>query len=219
MNHHKKGRKTMMTHNNLNKWRGGYTIDQTILIVAVIAILVTLIVGSVGWDLLSRTTGTKVASQLKEIEGANSQFYAKYNVWPNEASTGSATANILALVDESALNSDFQDAVSFKNLLPGYRVVGGAVQHSFGAGGDITQSAEEFDSNTYLRIEFANVPAREAREADQTIDGTEGPTAGRLVYGAGSCPAGTGSSGSTGSPSGAATGNVSVCYYANLISS
>jgi Tfp pilus assembly protein PilE len=65
----------------------GYTIDQTILIVAIIAILVTIIILTVGWNIINKASGTKLAAQFKQIEDANGQFYAQHRTWPHRAYT------------------------------------------------------------------------------------------------------------------------------------
>ena len=73
------GDKTMS--GKFNSRTAGYTLDQTILIVAIIAILITLIVATIGWALLNRAGGTKLAAQLKQIEDANGLFFSSYNQW------------------------------------------------------------------------------------------------------------------------------------------
>lgn len=67
------------------KRNAGYTLDQTILIVAIIAILITLIVATIGWELLNRAGGTKLAAQFKQIEDSNGLFFANHGVWPHAA--------------------------------------------------------------------------------------------------------------------------------------
>ena len=55
--------------------------------------MITLIIASVGWDLLSRAGGTKLASYMRQIEDANGQFYAKMGVWAHNATSQAGIAN------------------------------------------------------------------------------------------------------------------------------
>ena len=182
-----------MNKNTFNRI-AGYTIDQTILIVAVIAILVTMIIGSVGWDLLSRAGGTKLASHLRQVEQANGQFYSTHYVWPTVAVSGS-TNPFLALIDKSVLKSTYK--ANFKNLLPSYA----DDTHTFGGGGDIIMDQVNFDGSQYIRIKFTDVPSQEYKEADEAIDGKLSSTEGRLR--------------AEGDPSVDPT--VNLLYYANMV--
>lgn len=148
----------------------GYTIDQTILIVAVIAILITMIIGSVGWDLLSRAGGTKLVSHLKQFEQANGTFFSTHTVWPHEALSGGAnpTNNFRALITESVLDTPYQDDA--RNLLPSYTDAS-PVQHDFGGGGNITMTEDTYGNQQYLKIIMTGVPVNEYNEADENIDG------------------------------------------------
>ena len=177
----------------------GYTIDQTILIVAVIAILVTMIIGSVGWDLLSRASGTKLSSHLKQIETANGQFFATHAVWPDEAAaTPNPVNNFKVLVSQNALAAQYRPA--FKDMLPAYDGnVSGAIQHSFGSGGDITMERQELDNQTYLVITMKGIPRQEYEEADSKMDGKVDQNAGRLR----AVPA--------------SSTTVDISYYANVV--
>lgn len=171
--------RTHMTKNSM----AGYTLDQTILIVAVIAILVTIIVGSMGWQLLSRAGGTKLASHLRQIETANGQFYSEHNLWPFEAAQGAGSDgnnNVLTLVAlEAAFDSAALDPATAnpQNYLPSYEVQGATLRHPFGNGGVITQEVESMPGSTqnYLTITMQNVPRAEALEADESID-SKSPT-------------------------------------------
>jgi hypothetical protein len=153
----------------------GYTLDQTILIVAVIAILVTIIVGSMGWELLSRAGGTKMASHLRQIETANGQFYAEYDMWPHEATNNSSPAsNMLVLLGDGDSATELNlNGETLKNYLPSYETDGSTVSHPFGSGGEITQEVEPITGGTqnYLTLTLVGVPRAEAMEADESIDG------------------------------------------------
>ncbi len=171
------------------KKAAGYTIDQTILIVAVIAVLITLIIASVGWDLLNRTSGTKLASYLKQIEEANGAFYARQGVWPHIAvadiTSSSSLTNIAVLASPEAVTGTNQYAERWKPYLSGFDVApsGLAVAHQFGSGGAIGQEVDGCDDGkNHLVIELANVPLTEITNADETIDGEIDETAGRVKY-------------------------------------
>ena len=159
--------------------QAGYTLDQTILIVAVIAILVTIIIASMGWELLSRAGGTKLASHLRQVETANGQFYAQHNLWPHQVATGggsTAAANMgVLLADAASFDTNVVDPADANNpavnFLPAYSMDGGVVKHSFGSGGDITQEQANFGGQNYLTVTYTNVPLTEAIEANESIDG------------------------------------------------
>lgn len=194
--------KTKLT--NYMRKSAGYTIDQTILIVAVIAVLITLIIASVGWDLLNRTSGTKFASYLKQIEEANGAFYARQGVWPHIAVeqdgvvTGAANlevANITVLASNSVLDtttpSDYSDR--WKPYLNGFDLNDATtpyqVEHEFGTGGLISQTADILrttpvceDGANHLVIQMNDVPLTEVVNADETIDGEINSAEGRLKY-------------------------------------
>lgn len=193
-----------MTTNKLTQYMrksAGYTIDQTILIVAVIAVLITLIIASVGWDLLNRTSGTKFASYLKQIEEANGAFYARQGVWPHVAVADEGAggteieANLAVLADVAVLNAGTQYVERWKPYLNGFDVVndgtaGAEVWHQFGSGGMMTQddmprgSAECPDGASHLVITINDVPATELNNADEAIDGEINNADGRLQWGA-----------------------------------
>jgi len=164
----------------------GYTIDQTILIVAVIAILITMIIASVGWDLLSRAGGTKLASHLRQFETGVGQFFAKHAVWPHQAGgstgVGQGSANFRALVTSSVIDAQYSDEPGeFENYLPSYEDAD-PVQHFFGGGGDVTldEEVEPVSGQTYLTFTMIGVPKQEYEEADKKIDGEVDYAVGRL---------------------------------------
>lgn len=206
----------------------GYTIDQTILIVAIIAILITLVIVTVGWQLINRAGGTKAGAQLKQVEDANGQFFSGQRLWPHQAlTTSTPTNNIAVLVNNSIPAASWQASVNqsdLRNLLPGFSITGAGVtsvvSHNFGNGGAITQQANVMSTagtDTRLVIQFAAVPLADAKEADRAIDGEEGYNLGRVVYGTAAC-LNTTSGGNTTIPGTAATaGNVFVCYAGNTV--
>lgn len=184
--------------------QAGYTIDQTILIVAVIAILVTMIVGSVGWDLLTRAGSTKLQSHLVQFENAAGSFFSQYNMWPQQASSTPAdtTVNFRTLIDETALQPAMQGAGNFRNYLPAYTVDGGVVNHPFGSGnGTVGLTTDVDGGQTYIVFEMTLVPSEEFNRADEGVDGRQDWQAGRLR--------------SNVDPAGAQT--VTLRYFANVI--
>ena len=165
-----------MTQHNIShalKRQLGYTIDQTILIVAVIAILVTMIIGSVGWDLLSRAGGTKLQSHLVQMENSAGSFFAQYGLWPTDV-TGDGQNAMLALIrDDTTWTSGFSPSPGqFRTYLPAYDPGSAtAVEHPFGAGGEATIETEVQNGQTFLVYTLTNVPSREYLTAEEGIDG------------------------------------------------
>lgn len=157
---------------------GGYTIDQTILIVAIIAILVTLIILSVGWQLINRTSGTKLASQFKQIEDANGLYYASYRVWPDDGYTDGDNEDdtMVSLAGGPGLTAA-PTVVNPRNLIPGFVVTAGPngnVQHNFSSGGLIKMVRLDDPygehQGQHFVVEFQGVPFSEAVEAELAID-------------------------------------------------
>ncbi|MFD1983344.1 hypothetical protein ACFSOZ_11765 [Mesorhizobium newzealandense] len=227
---------SQLTFNNLfsrltsNK---GYTIDQTILIVAIIAILITLVIITVGWQLINRSSGTKAGAQLKQVEDANGQFYSGQHMWPQNALTtaGTPTSNLAVLVNNSipaaswASNIDKSD---LRNILPGFRITGtgtsAVVYHGFGGGssttGIITEQANTMatvGSDQRIVVQFADMPLADAKEADKATDGAIDATKGRVVYGTTACLNST-LGGATTIPTAQPTASlVTLCYAANTV--
>jgi NADH:ubiquinone oxidoreductase subunit 3 (subunit A) len=170
------------SYNKTFKGIAGYTIDQTILIVAVIAILITMIIASVGWDLLSRAGGTKLASHLRQFETGVGQFFAKHSVWPHQAGgstgLGQGAANFRALITRDVIDAQYQP--QFENYLPSYDGTQNPVQHGFGGGGDVTLDVEELNGQDYLTFTLIGVPKKEYEETDKRIDGEVDYEAGRI---------------------------------------
>lgn len=189
---------------NLKKlWasRQGYTIDQTILIVAIIAILITLVIVTIGWTLLNRTSGTKLASQLNQIDDAVAQFYDTNRAFPTDlaALQNAGLINFRVNAAGTGYINDFGGAVSVAQLRTG------------------TTSATTPNGlavNTrYVWVQQQNVPLAEAQRADDNIDGTLSGSAGRVNYIAnatGTCP----DASVTGFVSSTTVANVTVCYAA-----
>lgn len=210
--------------------RQGYTIDQTILIVAIIAILITLIIVTIGWQLINRTSGTKLGSQFRQIEDATGQFYSAQRMWPHQAISAVAARNIsLALVNALPSGVTWNASVNqneLRNLLPGFPVdAAGNLIHNYGNGGSVLMMPGTVanwgvsGTNEYMVVQFSNMPVSEAKEADRAIDGKEDPTKGRLVYQPNTADCLPSTEG-TAAPSPAAVGTastVNVCYAANTV--
>jgi len=207
----------------------GYTIDQTILIVAIIAILITMIIVTIGWQLISRSSGTKLGAQLRQIEDANGQFYSVQHMWPHQAYSSPTADNNMAVLVNRIATSSWNTAVNqgaLTNLLPGmgYDTTAGAVQHSFGSGGGTVAQQVNVASNwglgtgRYLVVRLTHVPLAEAAEADSAIDGEDTPGSGRLVYGTNDCLNATAGGTAPSMPSTApTTGAAYLCYAANTV--
>lgn len=212
----------MSVPNIRNRATAGYTIDQTILIVAIIAILVTLIIITIGWQLINRTSGAKLAAQLRQVEDANGQFFSANRVWPHLSYTGSNnnTTNIRALAGTITYTAGLVGTT--KNYIPGLRDNGTNVTHNFSSTGVVTMAPittpfAQLQGN-YLVVQFSAVPMTEAREAELAIDagrnGTENYTAGRFVASSATCL--VGGSTAVSAPAANAT-SVFACYAANNI--
>lgn len=217
----------------LKQWRqrltanSGYTIDQTILIVAIIAILITLIIITIGWQLIGRSNGTKLGAQLRQIEDANGTFYSEHKMWANQALTNSNPTNNVRVLLNQTSGLTFQTSIDtdkISNLLPGIKMSGGNPIHNIGSGGagsTITQqvnvpSAWGLGGGQFMVVQFAAVPYTEATQADEAIDGTSGFNSGRLVYSSSTCLNAT-SAGVSPAAVAATSGVVFVCYAANSI--
>ena len=213
--------------------KSGYTIDQTILIVAIIAILITLIIVTIGWALLNRTSGTKLGSQLQQMEDAISQFYGKHRMFPTAACPSATTANyagasaaILAGVttDCGTLNTGIGGANELDNLMSGVPIAGGRVRNNFSGiismleGTGLNQWLPNTPSGaSYIIVKFENVPLSEAKEADAELDkGVAGVPSnqGRVVYSTVDClPASNGAAVPLPSTLTVPTaGNVNICF-------
>lgn len=217
--------------NYMHKRNAGYTIDQTILIVAIIAILITLIIGTVGWDLINRTGGAKLASQLRQIEDSNGQFFARHQVWPHQGSDNPTSDNNMLILQNKISSGDTILPVVANtnpiNSLVGLSDLAGVLQHNFGGGGTIQQQLNTLPASMglgtgeYLVVQFTDVPFSEAQKADETIDGSVNNQVGRVVYQGttdGDCLNATGGGAMAAiSATPTTTGNVNLCYASNLI--
>lgn len=212
----------------------GYTIDQTILIVAIIAILVTIIIATVGWQLIGRTGGTKLAAQFRQIEDAAGQFYAEHFQWPHQAinlagDTAAESRQVMyALTGEHSGYNSSIDGGRLENYVSGFSVdnpgaaaTARGLQHDFSSGANRLiymwelpiPAATGLGTGNYLIVEFENVPSTEAREADEAVDGAVDSVVGRVFY------RDTGTTCSGGGVPASATSSAikNVCYAANIV--
>jgi hypothetical protein len=185
-----------MTHSK-KQMNAGYTIDQTILIIAIIAILITIIIATVGWDLLQRAGGAKVASHLRQVEGSIGEFYSRHQLWPHEAlglavgvTTAGGISNQARILNDGTLGTDPSFvAADHKVALSSYGATGAntGLQHGLGAGGAgnmflrTVTTCGGIAGDTY-EINFTAMTQDEVERADASIDGAVDGTAGRLRY-------------------------------------
>jgi hypothetical protein len=217
----------------------GYTIDQTILIIAIIAILITIVIATVGWDLINRAGGAKLAAQFRQVEDAVGQFFATHSMWPHQAVNGisvpidatEAGQVMYALTGDPGINwVSSIDTSELRNHVTGFSVsnptagvTARLLEHDFGGNADSTirmfmgapAASSGLSGNSYLIVQFSNVPAPEVLEADEAIDGSLESQIGRVFYredGSNCATAG----GQTGAHNSQAEKDT-VCYAANLV--
>ncbi len=211
----------------------GYTIDQTILIVAIIAILITLIIVTVGWQLINRTSGTKAGAQLKQVEDANGQFFSAHRVWPSASQPSSVTPtptqNMAALVNNDVAASAWNASVrqgELRNLLPGFKItgtgLGTVIYHNFGSSANAIVSQQvntvsSLGSDRRLVVQFRDVPLSDAEEADEAVDGAKDATQGRVFYGTSACMNSTYGGAATVPSAQPTDSTVYLCYGANTV--
>lgn len=214
----------------------GYTIDQTVLIVAIIAILVTIIILSVGLSLLNKAGGSKLASQFNQIEDANSQFFANFKVWPVDAKASASVNESIAFLKGAPAITGMVSAVTgteYVDQLPGFSYAAsatagaaGTTTHNMGSGGVIVMQKNVISAannpaataGTAIVVQFQSVPLADAKAADLAIDNTANATQGRVVYSdsATNC-INTTNGGTMGAVTAGASSLVRVCYIANRI--
>lgn len=207
--------------------RKGYTIDQTILIIAIIAILITLIILTIAWALINRSSGTRAGSQLNQIEDAIGQFYSVQKIWPTDGySTGTTVVNstqAAAVLAGAFAPLGGADTTDQRNYIKGFKLSAtgttGKVLNGYG-GTVLLEKAIGLAANgvgtskKFLVVTFPSVPVSDFNEADKAIDGAMDGAAGRLyaVADSGNCV--TSSVASTGITVGT-TGTVKACFLAN----
>lgn len=211
--------------------RRGYTIDQTILIVVIIAILITLVIVTIGWQLINRTSGTKTASQMNQIEQAIGQYYGATRMWPHnsfsvlpDALAPTGFALILAGVTPSGgtLSPNIPTG-SLTNYVAGL-TINGTTSLRNSHGGDIRMvnatvanwTGASATSQFYV-IEFASLPIADARETDRAIDNADDFDDGQFVYSTTSCLPAIGGAAANALGAQPTTGSVFGCYVASAL--
>ena len=166
----------------MKKLNAGYTLDQTILVVSIVAILSTIIVSQLGSTVMNRAHGLKISANLKQVSQANRIFKVYHNAWPHEA-TGNRSSfdNASALVSSKYLRNTAQKNNN-RNFLPGYKIVDGKLRHDLGIGGEIEQSIQRYEGQNYLVVTMNNIPLSEVKAADQIIDGSINGEDGHLHF-------------------------------------
>jgi hypothetical protein len=190
--------------------RQGYTIDQTILIVAIIAILITLIIVTIGWTLLTRTTGNKLASYMTQMDTAINSFYNANRRFPATADGILAfqTAGLTKFRRVGTTGQDFRHEIGGPNGT--VRLINPAASLAAVPGGGVATG------QPHIVIEFTGVPLAEANQADISMDGVAGFNIGRVYTTQTTCENGTNMRAPAAAAAGATT--VTVCYVAQRVS-
>ncbi|MCP4355830.1 MAG: type II secretion system protein [Proteobacteria bacterium] len=162
----------MITNKENKKERriSGFTLDQTILVVAVIAVLATVIISSVAWTVLTRANATRMTAHLAQIADSVGNYYQDNgNDWPANAaelqpylagySVSGASADELVTPFGT---SNVESRLSFDNA--------GSVLSAVGASGTACNTATQ-ESDCYFTVTLSNIQAQEAAEANNAIDG------------------------------------------------
>lgn len=162
----------------------GFTLDQTILVVAVIAVLATIIISSVAWNVLNRANATKLTAHLQQISDAIGSFYqdgdasGNLHIWPANASDLSI---YLAgyTVDANNLKTPFGTSTASILIL-------NSTGKSLGATGpDGGTDCSKSTRDCYITVTMDQLQAQEAEQANEAIDGaaeSSANTQGRLRW-------------------------------------
>jgi type II secretory pathway pseudopilin PulG len=171
-----------MTKTNTRKI-AGFTLDQTILVVAVIAVLATIIISSVAWNVLNRANATKLNAHLTQINDAIGQYYQDNDfAWPSSAQ------------DLAPYLAGYNIGTSGKLTTPFFKgseltVTDGDAGGTRLATGAACGTSSSYD-DCYITISITEIQVQELEKANEAIDGeTEGSqanTKGRLRWDTGS---------------------------------
>jgi Tfp pilus assembly protein PilE len=170
--------------NKTNKL-SGFTLDQTILVVAVIAILATIIISSVAWNVLNRANATKMNAHLTQITNAIGNFYQDNDyVWPDNAEDLAPYLAGYNVITGGRLTTPFGTSGAQSEFALANGNTGGT---RLIAGGSCTKSSSVPDC--YITLTMTNVQVQELLQANESIDGpnegTQANTKGRLRWGTG----------------------------------
>lgn len=160
----------------------GFTLDQTILVVAVIAILATIIISSVAWSVLSKANATKIAAHLTQIGDAIGNYYRDNDhQWPETAQDLKAYLGSYAKSGSNDLITPF--GTSSNPAVLSIDTVSKNTGKSLSTGNIC--SGGEIDC--YIVLKISNMPVEDLKEANESIDGSYGTdnvkrTEGRLRW-------------------------------------
>ena len=166
--------------NKKQKRTGGFTLDQTILVVAVIAVLATVIISSVAWTVLTRANATKMTAHLAQVADAIGNYYQdNSNDWPQDAED---LAQYLAgySIDTNDLITPFGTSTTPSKLV--YDSTG----KSLSKPGESGVACVVADKDCYFTVTMSEIQAQEAEEANNAVDGksegADAKTKGRLRW-------------------------------------
>lgn len=157
----------MNTQDRRQKSRiSGFTLDQTILVVAVIAVLATIIISSVAWSVLNRANATRIASHLSQVANSiGSHYQDNYHEWPSNASDLAPYLAGYTISGDDLITP--LGGTSKKPSLLKLNEAGGKLSE----GGTEAKDCETKDHDCYITITVSEIPAQEAEEANNAIDG------------------------------------------------
>lgn len=163
----------------------GFTLDQTILVVAVIAILATIIISSVAWNVLNRANATRLNAHLTQITNEIGTFYQDNDfVWPDHAEDLAPYLAGYNISTGNKLTTPFGTKSAASELTVKNGNTSGTL---LSTGGSCTKSSGAPDC--YITLTISNVQVQELEKANEAIDGpnegTQNRTKGRLRWGTG----------------------------------
>lgn len=174
------------TKTNKTNKLAGFTLDQTILVVAVIAILATIIISSVAWNVLNRANATKMNAHLTQITNAIGDFYQDNDYkWPAHAED---LAPYLAGYNVTTSGNKLTTPFGTSGAPSEFTLVNGNTTGSRLSTGAACSSTSAVP-DCYITLTMTNVQIQELEQANEAIDGpNEGSlanTKGRLRWVAG----------------------------------
>lgn len=160
--------KTITKDANALKRVAGFTLDQTILVVAVIAVLATVIISSVAWDVLSKANATKLTAHLTQIGDAMGQYYRdNSHQWPTDSTQlveylgGSYSSQ-----GPNDLRTPFASGSTPSSM---------SIPSAFANGRELASGSacdpDDPSNDCYVVMEMTNVDTADVVQADKNIDG------------------------------------------------
>ena len=151
----------------------GFTLDQTILVVAVIAILATIIITTVAWSVISKATSTKLVGHLNQVgESIGNRYQDAGAAWPTNAS------------DLEAYLAGY--IKSGNNLITPFGTSSATSVLSINStNAPISTTGSCTTNDCYITVNITNIQAQEVIAANGSIDGkseTTAATQGRLRW-------------------------------------